>query len=229
MRRYFSFMWLCAKHAFPGNAEHANNWQWVVAAPLWQSIGTGVGGAIGVALSHVWRGAPLIADNTWAGIFLGGLAGFVVTWVIAFLIRFANAPAALFYQRKERVDALESKETLEARFTQNRQIEAQEAHTAAIKEQSQLLKEQIEEARRLREQAERENSPLHRAIRDKQEQQIKAALDPELRKQAWINTLRKEYIASHDDVSPGLLAGSELPPAEWMNSRLAELNKPWRL
>jgi hypothetical protein len=110
-----------------------------------------------------------------------------------------------------------------------REIEAQEAHTAALREQSVLMKEQIEETRKLRELQEQANSPLHRVITAQQEEQIKAALNPEFRKQAWLNTLRKEYIASHDDISPGISAGTELPPAEWMNRRLAELNKPWRI
>jgi hypothetical protein len=39
----------------------------------------------------------------------------------------------------------------------------------------------------------------------------------------------REYIASHDEISPALLAGTELPPAEWMNRRLEELGKPWRV
>ncbi len=39
--------------------------------------------------------------------------------------------------------------------------------------------------------------------------------------------LRGEYILSHENISAGLLAGTELPPAEWMNKRLAELGEKW--
>ncbi len=39
--------------------------------------------------------------------------------------------------------------------------------------------------------------------------------------------LRGEYILSHDNISPGLLAGTEYPPADWMNKRLHELGEKW--
>ncbi|MFZ1008805.1 MAG: hypothetical protein WAN65_18345 [Candidatus Sulfotelmatobacter sp.] len=39
--------------------------------------------------------------------------------------------------------------------------------------------------------------------------------------------LRGEYILSHDNVSPGLLAGTEFPPADWTNRRLQELGEKW--
>jgi hypothetical protein len=39
--------------------------------------------------------------------------------------------------------------------------------------------------------------------------------------------LSGEYILSHDNVSPGLLAGTELPPSDWMNKRLRELGEKW--
>ena len=40
-------------------------------------------------------------------------------------------------------------------------------------------------------------------------------------------SLRGEYILSHENVTAGLLAGTELPPAEWMNKRLHELGERW--
>jgi len=36
-----------------------------------------------------------------------------------------------------------------------------------------------------------------------------------------------EYILSHSNVSQGMLAGTELPPADWMNKRLGELGEKW--
>jgi hypothetical protein len=50
---------------------------------------------------------------------------------------------------------------------------------------------------------------------------------PENRKQNILSLLRNEYILSHDSISPGLLAGTELPPSEWINKRLHELGETW--
>jgi hypothetical protein len=104
MRQFFSFWWRCARLAARGNAPHANDWQWVFASPLWQSIGAVVGATIGGALKSFWPDAPVIASDTWAGVFLGGLAGFVITWIVFFLIRFVSAPAAVFHAEKHRAD-----------------------------------------------------------------------------------------------------------------------------
>lgn len=55
------------------------------------------------------------------------------------------------------------------------------------------------------------------------------AYSDEGQKTLWLNVLRKEYIVSNDNISPALIAGTEWPPVEWMNRRLSELGKPWRL
>jgi hypothetical protein len=47
------------------------------------------------------------------------------------------------------------------------------------------------------------------------------------RRRAIQEALRGEYILSHENISPGLLAGNELPPADWMNKRLRELGEKW--
>jgi hypothetical protein len=47
------------------------------------------------------------------------------------------------------------------------------------------------------------------------------------RRQDIQKVLRGEYILSHENVSPGLIAGTEYPPAEWMNKRLRELGERW--
>jgi uncharacterized membrane protein YhaH (DUF805 family) len=47
------------------------------------------------------------------------------------------------------------------------------------------------------------------------------------RRQNIEKVLRGEYILSHEHVSPGLLAGTEYPPTEWMNKRLHELGETW--
>lgn len=47
------------------------------------------------------------------------------------------------------------------------------------------------------------------------------------RRHDLIERLRQEYILSHDNVSPALLAGTEQPPAAWINKRLKELGETW--
>lgn len=49
------------------------------------------------------------------------------------------------------------------------------------------------------------------------------------RRQAIEKALRSEYVLNHDNVSPGLLAGTEFPPPDWMNKRLAELGEKWKV
>ncbi len=40
-------------------------------------------------------------------------------------------------------------------------------------------------------------------------------------------TLRNEYILSHNPIDPGILAGTKMPPQEWMNQKLHELGENW--
>jgi hypothetical protein len=105
MKQFFCFWGRCVRLAARGNTPHANDWQWVLASPLWQSsFGAAIGAAIGGALKSIWPDAPVIASDTWAGVFLGGLAGFVITWILAFLIRLVIVPVELFYSEKTRAD-----------------------------------------------------------------------------------------------------------------------------
>ena len=41
--------------------------------------------------------------------------------------------------------------------------------------------------------------------------------------------LRSEYILHHENVPPGLLAGTEFPPSDWVNKRLVELGEKWKV
>jgi hypothetical protein len=41
--------------------------------------------------------------------------------------------------------------------------------------------------------------------------------------------LRNQYIASHESIDPLILAGNAMPPAEWMNPRLAALGEHWKV
>ena len=47
------------------------------------------------------------------------------------------------------------------------------------------------------------------------------------RRKNILTTLRNEYILSHDNVSPGLIAGTEQLPADWVNLRLRQLGEKW--
>jgi hypothetical protein len=47
------------------------------------------------------------------------------------------------------------------------------------------------------------------------------------RMQGIEKALTAEYIFSHKNISPGLLAGAETPPTDWMNQRLSELGEKW--
>ena len=106
MRQIFSFWWLCVKRAAKGNAAQANDWQWVIANPLWQSIGTAVGGFLGAYLAKIWQDAPAVSSDTALGVFLGGFAGFAITWLLAFAIKLIHVPAALYFELEKRVELL---------------------------------------------------------------------------------------------------------------------------
>jgi hypothetical protein len=107
MGKTLKFLWLCIKRAFRGNAASANDWQWVVANPLWQIIGSAVCAGLGAFVSRYWRGAPMMSPDTFLGVFLGGLFGFLFTWLICFIMRFIRTPARLYYEQKDRADALQ--------------------------------------------------------------------------------------------------------------------------
>lgn len=47
------------------------------------------------------------------------------------------------------------------------------------------------------------------------------------RKKQILQSLTREYILSHDNISPGLLAGTEWPPIDWLNKRIKELGESW--
>lgn len=47
------------------------------------------------------------------------------------------------------------------------------------------------------------------------------------RRKGILAVLRHEWILSHKDVSPGLLAGTEEPPSDWINQRLNQLGEKW--
>src|ERR1700736_1653024 len=55
-----------------------------------------------------------------------------------------------------------------------------------------------------------------------------SAQDQEIsRRQDILALLRHEWILSHKHISPGLLAGTEEPPSDWVNQHLRELGEKW--
>jgi len=102
-----------------GNAASANDWQWVFANPLWQSIGSAVCAGLGAFVPRYWRGAPVMSPDTFLGVFLGGLFGFAFTWLILFIMRFLAMPPRLYHEQKDRADNLgQEAVTLRHRITE---------------------------------------------------------------------------------------------------------------
>jgi hypothetical protein len=67
-------------------------------------------------------------------------------------------------------------------------------------------------------------------------QQTKEIKKTELQRQAnleiqrrneILNALTREYILSHNGISPKMMAGIEKPPRDWINKRLKEMNENW--
>lgn len=44
-----------------------------------------------------------------------------------------------------------------------------------------------------------------------------------------LGRLTAQYMASHDGLSPRMLAGLESPPVEWINAELEKLGEDWRV
>ena len=99
MRRFFAFWWLCIRQAFWGNTAFANDWQWVFGIPAVSGVLAFVAASRGAA--DLTTGYP-IADA-----FLVALGAFIVTWLVAFMVRLFNAPAVLYQQQSERTSTTE--------------------------------------------------------------------------------------------------------------------------
>lgn len=99
MRRFFQFWWDCSKFAFWGNTAFANDWQWVFGIPALSGVAGYV--AVNKGVAELSTGYPILDG------FLAALGAFVVTWMVAFLVRLLNAPVDLFHHQKDRADRLE--------------------------------------------------------------------------------------------------------------------------
>lgn len=148
----------CAKRAARGSSAFANDYQWLFGIPLCSGLAIWLAARFHV--TDLSTGSPIL-DGV-----LGAGGAFVVTWFVAFVARFLQEPVKLFYELEDHISRL----TAENETLQHRQIEAQEAHTAAIEEQSTMMKEQVRELRRA-------NDPFERLIHEKTELVIKSALE----------------------------------------------------
>jgi hypothetical protein len=98
MRRFISFWWMCAKQAFWGNTAFANDWQWMFGIPA--------ATAAGALLARVMGVRELTSGNAIFDVFLAGLVAFIITWLVAFVVRLASAPVTLYYEERDRADRL---------------------------------------------------------------------------------------------------------------------------
>jgi len=98
MRRFISFWRMCAKQAFWGNTAFANDWQWMFGIPA--------ASAAGALLARVMGVKELTSGNAIFDVFLAGLGAFIITWLVAFVVRLTFAPVTLYCAEKARADRL---------------------------------------------------------------------------------------------------------------------------
>jgi hypothetical protein len=99
MRRFFSFWWQCARIAFWGNTAFANDWQWLFGVPAASGLAAFVASRRGA--TDLTTTYPILDG------ILAALAAFIITWVVAFLVRLLNAPVQLDKQNAARLRELE--------------------------------------------------------------------------------------------------------------------------
>jgi hypothetical protein len=79
-----------------------------------------------------------------------------------------------------------------------------------------------------------QQSPIEIGISEnmKTSEQIKAEVQqgPEtIRKLSILRSLRREYILSNENIRPGIIAGTDWPPIEWLNERISTLGEKWKV
>lgn len=102
MRRFFSFWWRCAKIAANESVSFANDWAWLIGAPI-------VGGMLYLIKRGFGEGALTLSQDTTIGALEAAFLAFLITWLFAFVLRLVRAPVTLFHQEKERADRLQQK------------------------------------------------------------------------------------------------------------------------
>jgi hypothetical protein len=96
MRRFFKFWWLCVRVALKGNSAFANSWQWLLGVPIFSLFALWLGRKLGVPEFST-------GNATWDA-FLAASGAFVVTWLVAFGVRFLNAPVILYHEEKKKAE-----------------------------------------------------------------------------------------------------------------------------
>lgn len=99
MRKFFSFWRRCAKIAAKDSASFANDWQWVFGVPACTGVAASVASYRG--------GTELSTGNPIVDGFLAALAAFIITWLLAFIVRTLNAASRLYDEEKKRADDAE--------------------------------------------------------------------------------------------------------------------------
>ena len=122
IREIFRFWFKTACIAARGNVAQANDWQWVVANPIWQSVGGfAVGALIGYMAPDTVRTVLLgyMAPDTAYSVFLSGFAGFIITWLLAFFVRLMTTPAKRYIELERDLNDLKDRlaTRLSLRFT----------------------------------------------------------------------------------------------------------------
>jgi len=93
MRKFCRFWWECACIGARGNTAFANDWQWLFGVPAVAGIITGLA-------ADKWAASVSVIYPILYGV-AGAFGAFVVTWLIACLIRTLNAPVVLLTRERD--------------------------------------------------------------------------------------------------------------------------------
>jgi hypothetical protein len=102
MLAFVKFWWQCARIAARGSAPFAKDWQWAFGNPTITAIGPSI--VAGTAAIPKVGGFDMAAAHPILGPLLIAAGAFVVTWLMAFLVRLVRAPVELDQQKTDRWD-----------------------------------------------------------------------------------------------------------------------------
>jgi hypothetical protein len=129
MPRFLSFHLQAIKEAAQGCVAAANDWQWLFGFPV-------LGALVYLVNRWVGQGALTVSQDTVMGTFAAAFGAFLITFAVVFVIKWANAPAKLYY-------ALKDKSEIEIAALK-RTILDKEARQAAMARLWELRKEGVE-------------------------------------------------------------------------------------
>ncbi len=103
MGKTFSFWRACVKRAAHGNSAFANDWQWLVgypvtAAALW---------ILGYFYAELSGRIEVTLTTGALGALAAAFIAYIITWSASFVRRLLDVPAVMFYEQKDRADALQ--------------------------------------------------------------------------------------------------------------------------